>query len=83
MEIGTIINLLEEVNGDRTVPRNIREMITIAINNLKNDRQELIFRVNNVISMLDDVSNDPNIPTYARTQIWNIVSMLETMSSGR
>ncbi|MBI5347259.1 MAG: UPF0147 family protein [Candidatus Aenigmarchaeota archaeon] len=83
MDIESIIGLLDEINSDRTVPRNIREMVSTALKNLRNEKQDVIFRVNNVISLLDEVSNDPNIPTYTRTQVWNIVSMLESISSGR
>ena len=36
-------------------------------------------RINTVISSMDEVSNDPNIPTYTRTQVWNIVSIMESM----
>jgi uncharacterized protein (UPF0147 family) len=27
--------------------------------------------------MLDEITNDPNMPMYARTKIWNVVSLLE------
>ena len=37
-------------------------------------------RINGAISILDEVANDPNIPVYSRTQIWNIVSMLEVLN---
>jgi len=43
----------------------------------KNEAQEKTIRINTVISTLDEVTNDPNIPMYSRTQIWNIVSALE------
>ncbi|MCK5468863.1 MAG: UPF0147 family protein, partial [Cyclobacteriaceae bacterium] len=29
------------------------------------------------ISILDEVSNDTNIQPFTRTQIWNLVSLLE------
>jgi len=28
---------------------------------------------------LDDISSDPNMPSYVRTQIWNVVSQLESI----
>ena len=28
---------------------------------------------------LDEISDDPNIPSFTRTQIWNIVSILSMM----
>lgn len=79
MDMETINKLLDEIGEDRTVPRNIRNMVQEAKNNL-NGKQELAVRINSAISILDEVSNDSNIPTYTRTQIWNIVSMLEIMN---
>jgi len=73
----SIIELLEEVENDRTVPRNVRGMVEEIIKELKNDKEELTIRINSAISILDEISNDPNIPMYTRTQVWNIVSMLE------
>jgi hypothetical protein len=29
--------------------------------------------------MIDEVSNDPNMPVHARTRIWELVSQLETV----
>ncbi|HLD38944.1 MAG TPA: UPF0147 family protein [archaeon] len=79
MDMEIISKLLDEINDDRTVPRNIRNMVQEAKDNL-NGKQELAVRINAAISLLDEVSNDTNIPTYTRTQIWNIVSMLEVMN---
>ncbi len=79
MDIETINKLLDEINDDRTVPRNIRNMITEAKNNL-NGKQDIAVRINTAISILDEVANDSNIPTYTRTQVWNVVSMLEVMN---
>ena len=71
--------MLDEINDDRTVPRNIRNMIQQAKEAL-NTKQEMAVRISTAIAILDDVSNDSNIPTYTRTLIWNIVSTLEVMN---
>ena len=73
-----VIPLLQQVAEDRSVPRNIREIVTESIETLQKEDQPLELRINTVISNLDEVSNDPNIPMYTRTQIWNIVSALES-----
>lgn len=76
-QLPQILQLLEQVAMDRTVPRNIRtsaEQVTEAI---KNEKEPMDLRISSAIHILDEVSNDPNIPLYTRTQIWNIVSMLE------
>ncbi len=77
MEIDEINKLLEEINNDRSVPKNIRTLVQDARKNLDNPKIEKAVKINTAISILDEVSNDPNIPTYTRTQIWNIVSLLE------
>ncbi len=76
-EMPELNSMLDEIADDKTVPRNIRNMILEAKNSLNDKKLESAVKISNAISILDEVSNDPNIPVYARTQIWNIVSMLE------
>jgi len=71
------IKLLTEIIGDRTVPRNIRAAVEEAKKKLESDDIDFDVRLSSAISILDEITNDPNIPMYTRTQIWNIVSMLE------
>ncbi|NIO44207.1 MAG: hypothetical protein GTN36_01465 [Candidatus Aenigmarchaeota archaeon] len=73
-----VIPLIEQIVNDRTVPRNIRAKCQESIEVL-NDGGDTAVRISTVISNMDEVSNDPNIPMYTRTQIWNIVSILESM----
>jgi len=77
-----IIPLLKQIAEDRTVPRNIREKVDDSIAALQNEREDLKMRINAAVSNLDEVSNDPNIPMYTRTQVWNIVTALEARQQG-
>lgn len=79
MDIENIIQVLSQIKDDRTVPKNIRASCEECVKDLQNNEEELSVRLNSCISTLDEVSNDPNIPSYTRTQIWNIVSMLEVV----
>lgn len=83
MNMSEINKLLDGIAEDRTVPRNIRNMISETKKHLNNDKEDIAIRINSAISILDEVSNDPNIPTYTRTQIWNIVSLLEIMQNNK
>ena len=76
-QLPQVLQLLEQVALDRTVPRNIRTSAEQVTAEIKNEKEPMDLRVSTAIHILDDVSNDPNIPLYTRTQIWNIVSMLE------
>ncbi|MBI2173538.1 MAG: UPF0147 family protein [Candidatus Aenigmarchaeota archaeon] len=80
MELDEINKLLDEISSDRTVPRNIRVLIEQAKKDMNNTANEMPVRINSAISILDEVSNDPNIPIYTRTHIWNMVSMLEVIN---
>lgn len=79
MDTESIIQVLTQIKDDRTVPKNIRASCEECIKDLQNKDDELSVRLSSCISTLDEVSNDPNIPSYTRTQIWNIVSMLEAV----
>ena len=46
---------------------------------LAKEDEEPTIRASTVISILDEISNDPNIPIHARTLIWNVLSELESV----
>jgi hypothetical protein len=74
-----VIPLIQQIANDRTVPRNIRTKCEDSIKILQDDKEDAAVRINTIISSMDEIANDPNIPTYTRIQIWNIVSALESM----
>ena len=79
-ELVTIINLLDEINNDKTVPKNIRTAISKIKEDLKNKNMDKNVKISSAISTLDEAANDPNLPMYTRTQIMSIVSELETIN---
>ncbi|MBI2655746.1 UPF0147 family protein [Candidatus Woesearchaeota archaeon] len=74
--LDSVVGSLSELQEDSTVPRNVRSHIQNIIHNLKNG-VELSIKVNKALSDLGELSNDVNIQSYTRTQIWNIMSVLE------
>lgn len=77
-EVELIVNNLNEVQEDVTVPRNVRTQIQNIISTLKADI-ELSIKVNKALNELDEISNDINLQSYTRTQIWNAISTLEKL----
>ena len=73
-----IMAVLDQLAEDTTVPRNIRRGATDAKAYLMKS-EALDVRVASAIMILDDLANDPNIPLHGRTQIWNLISQLETV----
>jgi len=75
-----IIKLLAGIIDDRTVPRNIRAAAEEAKKELTEEsNNSWDIKLSSAISILDEITNDPNMPMYTRTQIWNIVCMLEAV----
>jgi len=73
------VAILSMISEDRTTPRNIRRVAKNALDMLGDDSMTRAVKAANVISILDDISQDPNMPPYTRTRIWNIVSLLEVI----
>lgn len=71
-----VISTLKELNEDATVPRNVRVKIEEIISSLEKEG-ELLIKINKALDNLDDIADDPNLQAFTRTQIWNIVSLLE------
>jgi len=71
-----IIEILLEIESDETVPKSMRSKIREAINFLESQPSEIA--ADKLIQELDSLLDDPNLPVYARTQIWNAVSLLES-----
>ena len=77
-EVDTAINSLNEIYADATVPKNVRVKIDGIASTLK-DGTELSIKVNKALNHLDEIANDVNLQPYTRTQIWNVMSMLEKL----
>ena len=71
--------LMDVVIDDTSVPRNIRQTISDAKKRILSKEGELDVAIANAIYMLDEVSNDINMPFHARTDIWNTISELEKL----
>ncbi|BDC19009.1 UPF0147 family protein [Acidianus sp. HS-5] len=78
-KIKQAVIILQKIVNDTSVPRNIRRAATDAIRNLQDSNLSAGIRAANAIGILEDISQDPNMPTHTRISIWNVVSILETV----
>jgi len=75
--VNKAIQILQLIASDPTTPRNIRKAAKESIDQLQSEKLSLAARASNVIDILDEISQDPNIPVYTRTKIWQAISFLE------
>ncbi|MBI4150035.1 UPF0147 family protein [Candidatus Woesearchaeota archaeon] len=78
-EIQQIIEAINELQGDNTVPKNIKIKLQTIAEILKGGDESVSIKVNKALDELEEISDDANIQSYTRTQIWNIVSLLESI----
>jgi len=71
------IQTLAQVVSNPTTPKNIKKNLTDLISSLRASQDPISVRAANAISQLDDVTQDPNIPSYVRVTLWQAVSALE------
>lgn len=74
-----IADILNQLIKDTSVPRNIRRGAEEARDLLLDEKQEIKDRASSAQYILEDISNDRNLPMHARTILWNASSALETL----
>ena len=71
------MSTLNQLATNPSTPRNIRKSIMDLLKELKSEKYSMSVRAANTISLLDDITQDPNMPSYVRTSLWQAVSTLE------
>ncbi len=73
-----VIEALRELKEDHTVPKNIKAKIEFMISLLNEDTEDSI-KVDKALHEMETITEDCNMQPYTRTQIFNVVSLLETV----
>ncbi len=73
------IETLNQIASNNSTPKTIKKSISDLVVDLAKEELSLSVRAANTISLLDDVTQDPNMPSYVRTQLWQAVSKLESI----
>lgn len=71
--------VLGEVSEDTTTPRNIRRAAKESMDTLQNTELTPAVRASNAISILDEILQDPNMPSYTRVKLLNVIATLEAI----
>jgi len=72
------IDGLSQIEKEDSIPRNVKIKIKSAMDSLNNKEGVLSLRISKSLQDLEDASDDPNLPDYIRSQIWSVVSLLES-----
>ncbi len=79
LSVQRVIESLAQLSEDASVPRNIRRGAQAAKDALTKPKVAADVRIASAVYVLDDLANDPNLPTHGRTAIWSLISSLESI----
>ena len=77
--LNNALSTMNQIATNPSTPKNIRKNIGDLIEGLKAGEYSVSVRALNTISSLDDMTQDPNLPSYVRTSLWQAVSTLESI----
>jgi uncharacterized protein (UPF0147 family) len=80
VKVKDVVETINEIMEDPTLPKNIKTNLECIMNILKDAKhKDIKLKADKCIHDLDDISSDVNLQPFVRTQLWSVVSMLEAL----
>ncbi len=73
------IETMDQITKSSSTPKTVKKSLTDLLEEINTSEYSLSVRAANAISLLDDITQDPNVPSFVRTQLWQAVSKLEAI----
>ncbi|MBS3176407.1 UPF0147 family protein [Candidatus Woesearchaeota archaeon] len=70
------IAALEELNGDASLPKNVKQKLIKILTGLKGKTISNL-EVSKALHEIEEITEDTNLQSYTRMQLFNVVSLLE------
>jgi len=76
-----VIEILQDLQEDSSISKSLKKVIEDVLNILSKHDSDIRIQCSKALEEFEKISDDSSIDPYMRTQVWNIVSMLENISS--
>jgi len=76
MTFEDIKEMLSMIKEDPATPKSLREKIN-GMNELIDSDKDVQLKIESLQQQLEDISNDINLPSFVRTQVWSVSGALE------
>lgn len=73
------IETLDHISKNQSTPKTVKKQLADLLADLNSSGYSMSVRAANAISQLDDITQDPNVPSYVRIEMWQAVSKLESI----
>ena len=74
--VSEVVEFLDMLHKDPSISRSVKSTLE-DVRQLLNGGDEVGVKIDAAIQRVENLSLDPNLASYARTQIWNLTSLLE------
>lgn len=74
-----IKDCIHELQEDSSTSKNVRNKVGEVLSLLEADG-DMSINVSKALNVLEELSDDINIESFTRTQLWNLVSLLEKVA---
>jgi uncharacterized protein (UPF0147 family) len=79
-QVEEVIDFLSALQEDTGVPKNVKMKIQEIVDSLQ-DTSDISIKINKALSDLEEIAEDSNMQSFTRTQIWNVISLLEKLAA--
>ena len=74
--VSEVVEFLDMLHKDPSISRSVKNALEHVKLLLETD-DEIGVKIDAAVQKVENLSLDPNLASYARTQIWNLTSLLE------
>ena len=78
-KLSGVLEALQELQEDSTTPKNVKIKLDNIISLLKKNSEDPLI-INRSLDELDQLTSDFNLESFTRTQIYNIISLMEMIA---
>ncbi len=71
------IELIDEICEEQGMPKNIKTILIEVKGSLQDNSRDVRLILDEAKEKISNLSEDPNLQSFSRTQIWNLSSALE------
>ena len=71
------IELIDEICEEQGMPKNIKNILIEVRGSLQDNSRDVKLILDEAKEKISNLSEDPNLQSFSRTQIWNLSSALE------
>jgi uncharacterized protein (UPF0147 family) len=72
-----VVKAIHILLQDKLMPKSVVTKLSMIASILNKDKEETQLKINKAQDILNEITEDSNLPSFIKTQIWHLAEMLE------